>query len=212
MKTKINNYLVNASGYSFFRLTGHIRPTPNTASSSSNSSDEETTLTSLNFVNDEDRADEFSSGNGNKTTTISEVSIDKKASEIIRLVLSDDFVPGEITRTQLFLEKLAKTNKLLFEKAFQRSWLKLYSNQNEYHLYNFICIASCLEYCLLNDYGKVLVLAGLSHKSDMVKEAAIRAVESWDAHDLVSTLEKTEVLTTDWLEEYRLNVIKDLKG
>lgn len=142
---------------------------------------------------------------------IQEVEKKRAAKQIISFVVNDDFIEGEITKTQLYLEKLRLKNKYLFIEAFTSAWVDLYGADNEKHLYTLISICSCLPYEWLNQHGDALILGCCSHSSTMVNEACIRLAESWEEPKHAEQLEKMKPFDCKWLENYRLETIDYLK-
>lgn len=131
--------------------------------------------------------------------------------EIIRdLLITDDYVPGESSKTGLYLENLYRKDIALFRDSFQKSWLELYS-YNEHHIANFICIASSLEYEMLEDRADALIIAGYGHISPLVNESVIRAVEMWEQEKHIDYLANMRPTGINWLDKYKDSVIQDLK-
>ncbi|PNH96734.1 hypothetical protein [Vibrio diazotrophicus] len=134
------------------------------------------------------------------------------AKQIISFVMKDDFVEGEISKTQLYLEKLYLRDPFLFRDSFTRAWVKLFGLDNEVHIYTLASVASCLPYEWLEHHGITLILGCSSHPSLLVNEACLRLAEAWEQYDHVSYLKKMRTFDYPWLEEYRVNVIEYLEG
>lgn len=131
--------------------------------------------------------------------------------EIIRdMLITDDYIPGESSKTGLYLENLYRKDMSLFRDSFQKAWLELY-RYNEHHIANFICIASSLEYEMLEDRADALIIAGYGHISPLVNEAVIRAVEMWEQEKHIDYLTNMRPTNINWLDKYKDNVIQDLK-
>ncbi|EGQ9716317.1 hypothetical protein FWP28_18800 [Vibrio alginolyticus] len=133
------------------------------------------------------------------------------AKQIISFVMKDDFVEGEISKTQLYLEKLHLRDPFLFRDSFTRAWVKLFGLDNEVHIYTLASVASCLPYEWLEHHGITLILGCSSHPSLLVNEACLRLAEAWEQHDHVEYLKKMRTFDYPWLEEYRVNVIEFLE-
>ncbi|EPA0982231.1 hypothetical protein ACQZVD_000791 [Vibrio parahaemolyticus] len=131
--------------------------------------------------------------------------------EIIRdMLITDDYVPGESSKTGLYLENLYRKDIVIFRDSFQKAWLELYRH-NEHHIANFICIASSLEYEMLEDRADALIIAGYGHVSPLVNEAVIRAVEMWEQEKHIDYLTNMRPTNIAWLDKYKDSVIQDLK-
>lgn len=135
------------------------------------------------------------------------VQAEKNAKEIVRYAISDDFVEGEVSRTQLYLEKLAENDRLSFRESFKRAWLKLYELENPNYLYVFASIASCLPYEWLEEDGITLILGCSSHADSSVNEACIRMAEAWEQPNHAMYLEKMREFEFNWLETYKTETI-----
>lgn len=135
---------------------------------------------------------------------------DKYAEIITDLLITDDYVPGESSKTGLYLENLYRKNNALFKDSFQKAWLGLYS-RNENHIANFISIASSLEYEMLEDRADALIIAGYAHRSPLVNESVIRAVEMWEQEKHIDYLTNMRPTGINWLDKYKDNVIQDMK-
>ncbi len=60
-------------------------------------------------------------------------------------------------------------------------------------------------------WGGVMAIAGLSHSEVEVRDAAIRALESWGGHESLWVLKVyAEIETVSWLKEYIEQVVRDL--
>jgi|GEM_PF-6549527 len=132
------------------------------------------------------------------------------SNKIISLIKSEDYIEGEMTKTQIYLESLYRENKYLFKDSFQKSWVKLFSAK-PYILRNFVCVASCLDYSWLEDKALVLVLGASNHQDKYVNEAALRAAESWENPEFISILENIKEFDVDWLDNYKEEVIAYLR-
>jgi len=56
-----------------------------------------------------------------------------------------------------------------------------------------------------------IAIAALSHSSLEVRECGVRAFEYWESEEALSVLEHT-ALSPEWLEEYKLEVIANIRG
>ncbi|APW49188.1 hypothetical protein O4M77_15720 (plasmid) [Acinetobacter sp. YWS30-1] len=139
------------------------------------------------------------------------IEAEKNSKKLIRILKQDEFVPGELNKTQLFLENLLVKNKDLFREVFQKTWLQIFPEKNTIHIINFISMASYFDYDVLDDRADVLVISGCSHIDIRVNEAAIRAIESWEQKKHIDFLKAIKPTEVEWLESYKSNVIKILE-
>lgn len=141
-----------------------------------------------------------------------DAAAERCARELVQYVIKDDYVEGEVSRTQLYLEKLYLEKKApVFKEAFQQAWVRLFTLDNSVHLYTFACIASCLPHEWLDSHGITLLLGCAIHENDMVNEACIRMAEAWEEPQYVAYLEKIRPFEASWLEQYRQETISFLK-
>lgn len=154
-----------------------------------------------------------SSSNSTVTNRISKLSVDaeKYSKKLIRILKQDEFIPGEISKTQLFLENILLKEIDLFREVFQKTWLKLFIESNTNHIIDFISMASYFEYEDLDDRADALIICGCSHVDVRVNEATIRVVESWEQEKHVAYLKNIKPSSYAWLEKYKENVMNKLE-
>ncbi|RBM83956.1 hypothetical protein [Vibrio paracholerae] len=146
------------------------------------------------------------------TTQLNEVDISRCARQLKSFIIADDFIEGEVTKSQLYLEQLHSRGQHLFREVFLRVWVELFSVDNPKHLYTFISVSSCIPYEWLKHHGDALILGCCSHDSTLVNESCIRLAESWENPQHADQLEKMREFQESWLESYRLQTINYLKG
>ena len=151
------------------------------------------------------------SDSGNESKAIIALQVQSHAKFLVSLVRSDEFVEGETSRTEMYLEGLHRDNVEVFEKSFEKAWLKLFSTSTE-GFKTFINIASTIEYDWLGTKADSLVLSASSHKDPFVNEAAIRAMEAWEQPHHCEYMESIRRFDVEWLEEYRQNVAAFLRN
>lgn len=136
----------------------------------------------------------------------------KKAEYLISLSQKDEFVEGEVSAVEVYLEALYKESPTLFLETFQKCWLKLYALNNAAVLADFISIISAIEYDWLTDKADVLVLAGCAHSDPYVNEATLRAIEAWEQPGHIEYLNNIRRFESVWLEKYRMDVVHHIEG
>lgn len=148
---------------------------------------------------------------GSSTKQDFEIQVSKCTSRLIELTCSEDYIEGEISKTQIYLEFLYDKNQELFQESFQRAWVQLY-RMDDYHVKNFINFASTIEYEWLGNKADAMIMGVCSLENELISEAAIRAVESWGEKSFVSVLERMRKFDADWVEEYKEAVIEYLRS
>jgi hypothetical protein len=136
--------------------------------------------------------------------------VNQYAEIIADYVLEDEYIEGQISKSQLYMESLYNQDPDILRDSFQKAWLNIYSH-GEYAVYTFISIASCLDYYWLKDRADTLIFAGYSHVSELVNEATIRAIESWEQPHHIALLKEMKPLEIKWLEDYKQNVTQYLE-
>lgn len=135
----------------------------------------------------------------------------KKQKMILALLKSEDYIEGEITKTQLYFESVYAENPLVFREAFQNTWLELFRQRKANELRKFICIASCMDYDTLKDRADAIILAASVFEDKFVNEAALRAAEAWGDSKLALYLTGMRNFGIAWLDDYKKSVIEYLE-
>jgi hypothetical protein len=136
----------------------------------------------------------------------------RTALSIKNFLINDEYVEGDVSKTQLYLESLYYKNSDIFRNAFQKAWLDLYALEDPSYLYTFICISAAIDYEWLGDKADVLIISGCCHDNPQVNEAAIRAAESWEQSQHMSFLSNIRPFNINWLDIYKEQVIAHLKS
>jgi hypothetical protein len=140
------------------------------------------------------------------------IKANNKSEEAIAILKSEYFIEGEISKTEVYFEKLYSYNKLLFAETFQKTWLKLYKEGKPQLISNFICIISTFEYEWLDENADTLILAACAHYDPFVNEAALRAIESWGIAEHIEYLNSIRTFEIQWLEDYKQEIKEQLQG
>lgn len=162
---------------------------------------------SFNILKDQDNR---TSPYQKESTIDVEITANKKAKIIKETLRFDNYIPGEVSKTQILFESLYKENNLVFKEAYQKCWLDLYRMNDTENFIKFISISSDIDYSLLQERAESLIIAGYAHVDPFVMEAAIRAIEKWQEPKLVAYLNQMRPSEIDWIEQYKSEVIEDL--
>ncbi|SEA18600.1 hypothetical protein [Microbulbifer marinus] len=141
----------------------------------------------------------------------SEVQAEKCSEYLVRLVQSDEYVEGEVGKTETYLENLYSENVTRFRKAYKKTWLKLFGTNIE-SFKTFVNISSAINYEWLSDEADALIIAACSHKDPFVNEAAIRAMEAWEQKKHIDYFGNIRKFEIEWLTEYRESVLEYLRS
>jgi len=116
---------------------------------------------------------------------------------------------GFISPTDVFLEELLETHDRFFGEILSGLYLKVYSNEGA--MVALLKGMSNLPYSKVQPFGPTCALAALSHVSDEVKEAGVRAFEKWAEPETLSYLTSVKC-ASEWLESYRLSTVEYLQS
>lgn len=118
------------------------------------------------------------------------------------------FEYGYSNPAEVFIEDMLGKNGPLSREWINEYFLKYY--QFPETTSKVLRIISHLPYEMIYPQGPTMCLAGLLHKSTEVNEAAIRAIENWEAPDNLILLKNIKV-KEKWLDDYLKQVICDLE-
>lgn len=133
-----------------------------------------------------------------------------KKISILNIALTDEFIEGDISKTQLYLENLYKENPLIFREVFEATYLQLFI-EKPIVFYNFICNIASIDYSWLEEKADSLIIVALSHNSSLVNEATIRAIEYWEQPKHIEYLKQIREFDVPWLNDYKNQVIECLR-
>lgn len=140
-----------------------------------------------------------------------EFKVNRNVSRVIELIYSDEYIEGESSKTQLYLEFLYHKDKAIFLEAFNRAWVALYTADSHY-ITTFLNVASTIDYDWLGYRADSIVMGFNSLPDPYVNEAAIRALESWGQKSHVSILEKMRDFDQGWVQQYKVDVLEYLRS
>lgn len=138
---------------------------------------------------------------------LKERKIKRSVKTLISLIKTEDYVEGEITKSQIYLESLLAKDKTVFLETFQQTWVRLFGG-DPFYLRTFICISANLSYEVLKDRADVLIVGACNNSDAFVQEAAIRAIESWGNSKHADLLKNMRRFEEDWLEDYKKSIME----
>lgn len=170
----------------------------------------------FNYRNNISKLGKYINSNSSLGSNLQESCFETKAeynkNQLIGIIKSDCYIEGDISKTQLFLEKIHRENHVLFASVFEKTYLYLFKEKNSTLLSDFIKNIAAIDYCCIKEKAASLIISGLAHADTLVNEASLRAVEYWGASDLVPYLTQIRRFEQDWLEDYKNDVIEYLRG
>lgn len=121
--------------------------------------------------------------------------------------MKDDRIEdGIYSKTDHICFKYAKIDLTLFKQSINSIFNENFANNINVILFILSAIAK-MEYDDIYPNGKTMVLLALHHENDEVKDAALSAIDSWEAINFVSDLKVLEIKKT-WLKDYIDNLIE----
>ncbi|MDR0621330.1 MAG: hypothetical protein LBJ61_05580, partial [Deltaproteobacteria bacterium] len=128
---------------------------------------------------------------------------------LLRIMAQDDFVAGEISSSEIYIEEIAK------EYGWQNTmrWLNSIYLDNYSKPAILIGIMHCLshfEFDNVKPEGQTMALGLLQHEDVFVRDLAIRAYENWNDKEALPIL-KSLSYDTKWLRDYVDAVVKALE-
>jgi hypothetical protein len=134
----------------------------------------------------------------------------KHSEHLIYLLERDDIVAGEISKAEMYLERLYFEDKEVFSESLQKTTLLSFT-EKPYVLSRLLNAVSSLDYEWLNSKADLMVITGCAHNDLAVNEAAIAAAESWGKSCFIGYLEAIRPFSIDWLENYKNQVLDYLR-
>lgn len=138
--------------------------------------------------------------------------IDERAAELSRIVRKDEYIEGENSLAQIYMERLFVEDPDIFFYVYQKTWIGFFDRDKEIELYKFISFSSAIPYEYLGDFATALILSACANRSCAIREAAIRAAECWGRPEHAVHLEAMSDFNEKWLNNYKSQVIEYLKG
>ena len=137
--------------------------------------------------------------------------IESLAIQLLNIVKQDNFVEGETSKTELYLENLYLTNVNIFFDVLNKCWLRLYTDSPS-NLSTLISVLSTIDYEWFGDKVDALIIAAAAHDNYFVCESCIRAFEAWEQPQHAEYLENIRDFNIIWLDNYKRDVINYLKS
>lgn len=164
----------------------------------------ESQISIIPFIN-ESRTNFFIPNSSNLSDTNSELYTKK----LLNIMQDEIYTPGEIAPSESFVEDL-----IAIEGAnYIMNWLmEVYHKyyDNPHILIGLLHMLSHFSYEIVKQYGPIMALALLQHKSLSVREFAIKAFENWNNKEYLIYLKNIKC-DQSWLQDYLSDVIYDIE-
>lgn len=145
-----------------------------------------------------------------KLNTTNEIDYNIFKKRITQLMLNETFTSGEIPQSESYINSLIdKYGKEQVMKCIMDMYASNYDNPKI--LIGFLHILSHFPYQDVTPYAPIMALALLQHKSNSVREFAIKAFENWGSRDSLGMLKSIQC-DQPWLQNYLEEVISDIEN
>jgi hypothetical protein len=156
-----------------------------------------TDSSSKNFLKDE----------FNRETEKKRKFINDFTSTFLRTIKDDILEDGMISKTDLVCEKYYEQNSNYFLQGINELFNKNFTDSK---IIVFILSALAkMKYSNVVPNGETMVMTAINHVDIEVKDYALKAIDAWEAGNLLKNLEKLEI-TCDWMRGYIEELRKDL--
>ena len=125
--------------------------------------------------------------------------------EILAIIQSDDYIDGEVSKSELYMEEAFENNQLDYvQEALMQIY---YSNiQNAHILEGVLIMFSCMPYDAVEPKGQIVAMGLVSNKELIVKDRAIQCFERWNSKRGLDVLRSLDC-HPNWLQKYVDKVI-----
>ena len=127
---------------------------------------------------------------------------------LLLIIREQDFEYGYLSAADKYFQESIKQNGFIVCEWLNRLFVARFSDHIA--IIGILRIVSHMDYSMISPYGPTMALAALSHIHYEVRECGIRAFENWERKEHIELLENTKC-AEKWLDDYRKQVIEDLK-
>ena len=132
----------------------------------------------------------------------------KYTSELISIILEQDFEYGYESVGDKFVKTLMEKDKVITRAWLNNIFLDYFDNPKI--LIGLLQIVSHLSYNDIYSEGPTMAVASLTHKNAEVRETGVRCFENWASEDSLTILGNLNFEET-WLQSYVNEVVSDLR-
>lgn len=148
---------------------------------------------------------------GNAISQIIDDLAEDFCDELLIAISSDDSQLGEPSKTKDLMVDLYNENASAFLMAYQKLWWDFFENGNDDALYSLVMKSASIPHGYFSHYAKVMVSACANHKSLVIQEATIKAVDMWGDPSFIGVLKQMRPFEIAWMERYKISVIDSLE-
>jgi len=128
--------------------------------------------------------------------------------QFIETILEESFEFGIKSKSEKIIEEQLKINALATRNWLNEIFIDYFNDEKI--IIGILRIIGRFDESLIFPQGQTMALAALNHKNAEIKELGIRAFENWGSYNSLRILENISI-NIDWLNEYKNQVVEDLK-
>lgn len=133
------------------------------------------------------------------------MKIEKAVNEITMMLSRDEFIDGEISVSERYVEDAYESGDLdCIKEALMEVYTKNYSNSHM--VVGILMMISRIPYDVVEPKGTLMALGLLSHRDLEVRDRAIQCFERWNSKKGLEILRNVEC-SPKWLQNYADKVI-----
>lgn len=137
------------------------------------------------------------------------IKVDEYSEEILSIFMNDEFIDGEISQSEVYMEKHFNENTSIYILGALNDIL--IKNFDAPHvLEGILTMLSSISYKAASPEGVSMCASLLGHKSLEVKDKAVQTFERWNSKKGIIILENLDC-TPMWFQNYINDVISALK-
>ena len=137
------------------------------------------------------------------------IKVDEYSEEILSIFMNDEFIDGEISRSEVYMEKHFNENTSIYILGALNDIL--IKNFDAPHvLEGILTMLSSISYKAASPEGVSMCASLLGHKSLEVKDKAVQTFERWNSKKGIIILENLDFQPM-WFQNYINDVISALK-
>lgn len=139
----------------------------------------------------------------------SDTLISQLANEIRNIIQQDEFIDGEMSRSELYMEEICTNNS---PDYVLKALMQVYSSNllNPHILEGILVMITCLPYEAVEPQGQIMAMGLLSNKELEIRDRAIQCFERWNSKKGIPIL-KSLACHPKWLQNYVEKVITYLE-
>ena len=130
--------------------------------------------------------------------------------QLLNSIIADEFIDGEISRTEQFIKDLFNQNKEAVMSALMDIYLAYFPREDTHVLKGVLELLSILPYDDVKPSGQVMALGVMRHKNKYVVKKGIQLYERWNSKEGIEIIKSLHFEETRF-QKYAEQVIEYLE-